>query len=436
MTWKLIAALGLAWTVGAFSVAGSVLSKQTADFPHPTYLILLFPAVGLLLLWTAYRQYREWQRFGPLKLGMDPYPGAIGGDVGGSVFVPVPPKRLGDLRATLSCVEVSMSGGGKNRSRTERITWRRRARTRTELAANGARISFVVRTDPGLPDANSSINSGHHWILHLLSKDGGVDRNFDLPVFDTGYHSQSRLPIDPELQTTDPLQFPADTVRVEHGTEGLKLDYPPSRGGRSGIMLTAVGLLFSAIGVFMAMQAMGVFDPRESSFAIGTTSLMALVFFPAGAALTTFGLYLWLNRLQVTIGPQVVLIRRSIGPFRRQRELPRAQLGAIDKALSSQAGQGAKATVYYQLKASTSDGTLTLGDGIEGQPLADGLLTLIRQELENVAPIPLPPLPAPRQQLASESATRAWNSIQIFKWLGRIIAVVILVLFAMRAFNF
>jgi hypothetical protein len=377
-TWKLIAALGLAWTLAAFSVTGSVLAKQTSDFPHPAYLILLFPAVGLLLLWTAYKQYREWQRFGPLNLRMEPYPGAIGGDVGGSVFVPVPPTRLSDLRATLSCVEVSMSGGGKNRSRTERIGWRRRASTRIELAASGARISFVVRTDPGLPDADSSINSGHHWILHLLSKDGGVDRNFDLPVFDTGYPTQSRLPIDPEIQTTDPRQFPTDAVRVERDADGLKLDFPASRGGRSGVALTAIGLLFATIGVFMAMQALGVFDPRESTFAIGTASLMALIFFPAGVALAAFGLYLWLNRLQVAIGPHAVLTRRSIGPFQRRREVPRAQLGAVDKVLSSQTGQGAKATVYYQLKASTSDGTLTLGDGIEGQPLADGLLRLIR----------------------------------------------------------
>jgi len=186
----------------------------------------------------------------------------------------------------------------------------------------------------------------------------------------------------------------------------------------------------------MAMQALGVFDPRESTFAIGTASLMALIFFPAGVALAAFGLYLWLNRLQVAIGPHAVLTRRSIGPFQRRREVPRAQLGAVDKVLSSQTGQGAKATVYYQLKASTSDGTLTLGDGIEGQPLADGLLRLIQQELENVAPMPLPSLPAQRQQLATKSATRAWNSIQIFKWAGRIIAVVMLVLFAMSAFNF
>jgi len=386
LTWKLIGGIGLVWSMLAFGIIINILIERGAPFPDPAYLLLLFPAIGLLLLGTAARQYRQWRRFGPLSLSLDPYPGSIGGEVGGSVTVPLRPQRLHDLQATLSCVKVSISGSGKHRSRNEHIVWRQRANTRVEVAANGSKIGFLTPVDAGLPNAETDNSSGHHWILRLYSDNSGLDRSFDIPVFDTGHPAQSRLThlsIDPLPQTTSEQQFPSGTVTITRNSNQLELHYPASRGSGAGLPVILAGLLFAAIGVFLSAQAFGLFAPHQSTFATIVSGIMGLVFTPAGLALLLTGLYLKLNRLEVVIGPQTVRTQRSAGPFRWRKQVPIAQLRGLDKSIGSQSGQGAQATVYYAIKAQAGEQTLTLGDGIAGQPLADGLLKLIAEQLGN-----------------------------------------------------
>ena len=48
-------------------------------------LVLLFPAAGLFFLVRAYRQSRQYKVFGAAPLSLDPFPGSLGGHVGGRV---------------------------------------------------------------------------------------------------------------------------------------------------------------------------------------------------------------------------------------------------------------------------------------------------------------------------------------------------------------
>ena len=47
----------------------------------------LFPLIGLFLIYKAISMTREYRRFGKVLFEMDPYPGAIGGNVGGRIKV-------------------------------------------------------------------------------------------------------------------------------------------------------------------------------------------------------------------------------------------------------------------------------------------------------------------------------------------------------------
>lgn len=53
-------------------------------------LALVFPLVGIGLLVWAIRRTREWRRFGPAPVSLDPFPGSIGGHVGGTIDLAVP----------------------------------------------------------------------------------------------------------------------------------------------------------------------------------------------------------------------------------------------------------------------------------------------------------------------------------------------------------
>ena len=84
---------------------------------------LLFPLIGIGLLVWAVRRTLEWRRFGPVPVTLDPFPGSIGGHVGGTVDLAVPFDPSLRVEATLTGLESYVSGSGRNRSRRERAKW-------------------------------------------------------------------------------------------------------------------------------------------------------------------------------------------------------------------------------------------------------------------------------------------------------------------------
>ena len=55
-------------------------------------MLLVMPAANLFLVPSLIRQWRQWSKFGRLYMTLDPYPGAIGGQIGG--YLEIPPPRL------------------------------------------------------------------------------------------------------------------------------------------------------------------------------------------------------------------------------------------------------------------------------------------------------------------------------------------------------
>ena len=90
---------------------------------HVALVALLFPAVGLGLLVFAIRRTKEWRRFGRTPVTLDPFPGSIGGHVGGTIELPIPHSGMAAFRMTLTSIHSYMSGSGKNRSRRENALW-------------------------------------------------------------------------------------------------------------------------------------------------------------------------------------------------------------------------------------------------------------------------------------------------------------------------
>ncbi|MCP4186168.1 MAG: DUF3592 domain-containing protein, partial [Gammaproteobacteria bacterium] len=104
-----------------------ILPDELENENYIALVALLFPLVGIFLLYKAITTTLEYRHFGKVFLEMDPYPGAIGGHVGGRIQV----TRLdhhkvseaSELSVQLECIYSYMSGSGKNRSRRESIKW-------------------------------------------------------------------------------------------------------------------------------------------------------------------------------------------------------------------------------------------------------------------------------------------------------------------------
>lgn len=162
-------------------------------------MVVAFPAVGLGLLWKAVVMTREYRHYGTVELVMDPYPAAIGGQMGGTILVP----RLGveelaapdaEVTVTLECIYTYVSGSGKNRTRQERILWAERGKPKIETAGQGVRFAFRFDLPGDLPEADIEQSSRYHfWRLSVKADIEGVDleRQYDIPAFHGDARSQS-----------------------------------------------------------------------------------------------------------------------------------------------------------------------------------------------------------------------------------------------------
>ena len=57
-----------------------VLPKELAGGNWPALIAVLFPLVGVGMLYSAIVRTLEWRRVGRLALVLDPFPGSLGGD--------------------------------------------------------------------------------------------------------------------------------------------------------------------------------------------------------------------------------------------------------------------------------------------------------------------------------------------------------------------
>lgn len=109
------------------------------------YLILIalvFPLTGIYLLYKSFTIGREYRRFGDVKLSLDPYPGSIGGHVGGSLEIP---EKFTDAKAftvELNCIYSYISGSGDSRRRHEDIKWGESGSPELKMISSGTRQSF------------------------------------------------------------------------------------------------------------------------------------------------------------------------------------------------------------------------------------------------------------------------------------------------------
>ncbi len=377
--------MGAMWLITAVCVGLSapvvwlMLPQELAEGNRAALLILLFPLVGL---WSAYRavlKTMEWRRFGRLYLDLDPFPGSLGGDAGGTLELPVVFRGNVRFDVSLSCVHSRISGHGKNRSRHESVVWRGKAAVPGEPGVRGTRVRFRFAVPEQLPQSEPESHNYHYWAVHLRADLPGVDldRTFEVPVFETDQPMRSRSRVPYAAEVAAGLEVPGNIVRVYRSADGLRLDYPASRSRGVGGAMLLVGMFFFGAPLSVAL-ASGVTSSVAASAGLG---FFVLVFGLVGLTTGLLGTYLMGNSLQVQVSSQGLLTRRRLfGLPLRPRFVSADRVQGVDHEISIQTGKGARATVRYTVYATLRDGTnVFLGDGIKGLPLADQVLHLIRE---------------------------------------------------------
>lgn len=337
---------------------------------------LLFPVVGIGLLAWAMKRVFEWRRFGAAPVTLDPFPGSIGGHVGGTIDLNIPFDPGARFQVILNNLHSYVSGSGKNRSRKESAEWQDRMVAFAEPGAKGTRLTFRFDVPTGLDPSDTEHDDNYYlWRLNLRGELAGtdIDRSYDLPVFATSNTSR-RIPeraVQKARAAQDLVddQSVGEIVAIRNSGIGKQMHYPMGRYLSSSFGGIMVGAIFAAAGWFLAVH--------EGQTIFGS------VFGVVGSLICLFCLYLVTNSLDVAKqAAEITSVRRILGiPIRRQA-MHQNSLVRFKKKSTMKTQSGGKHTVFYSILGVDSQGNeILLGEGFKGESETRAAIRMIEREL-------------------------------------------------------
>ena len=234
------------------------------------WLVLLFPLVGLFLIGAAIHKTLDWRRFGQMTVTLAPYPGAIGGDVAGTIHLSTPLPAGTPIKVSLECMRHYRHG--KNSS--QNIVWQHNDLFEPLQSSRSTSVQFLFEVPADLPQSSPADNSYHVWTLSVSAELPGVDlvRQVELPVFPTEEKADSSFRLN--LKSLSKDSESADTLfGTDTGQEQPIIGDHKTKGFGTGVF---IGLVFTTVGIaliyFIGLQ-------QKETFLIGFGSLFSFIGF-------------------------------------------------------------------------------------------------------------------------------------------------------------
>ena len=442
----------LFWNIISFPIAFIAITDTyhgwNIDHLDPVLLVALFPIIGIGLIFWAYKAYRQWSAFGRLSLTLDPYPGSIGGDVGGFLELPVRWRSGYDFKVTINCIHHTITNNGKNSSHKQKIVWKKHAAVEYEPSVNGIRLKFKSPVDEGLIASEPQEGRSYYrWVVHITGQykqsNINLDRDFDIPVFKLNTSQSSHLHIMASAPEVSIEQISEEQVHIKQNTRSLELNYPSSRYGSMGKGLFIFALIFVGVTAFLGYETVSeIYSSGSFSlFSVGITGFMSVIFGLTSLTMLGFALHLLTNHLEVLIDSNGIKVVSQSLIHNSTKTASLSQIQKISKKTTMSSGQGTAATLYFTVTAELDNHKkMTLGNGIKGQLVADSLIKLINKQLKNTtlssssgktvdeADSPLEDADTQKEKVA--------QYIKRFKWIVNIIGFIFILLFLFEFFSF
>ncbi len=369
---------------------------------HLALIALIFPMVGAFLIYKAILASLEFRRFGKVLLTMDPYPGAIGGHVGGKIQISRLDHKLvsdqaANLTVRLECVYSYMSGSGDNRSRRENIKWAEQGQPRLQGLGQGVELRFRFDIPDHLPEADVEQTDAYHfWRMTLRADIEGINlnRKYNIPVFNTGARSRfiqhdvsaqvlKRREQASQVAKTSIAEGNFDipglsrAMRLNEQGDEIKLEFPMFRNK----VLTVFAAVFAGAFGFASFMMIG------SAFGSGgfgiLTALFSIPFLLVGIVAGLATIYLALNSLSVRIQPGSVSVTRRLLFFPvYSRLLETSDISHLSTKRSGSTGQGVDKIQHFKLLAHNHSGkSITIAEDLDGEDVAAHFRDYIAQRL-------------------------------------------------------
>jgi hypothetical protein len=355
----------LFWNAASAPVIFVGLPTELHKGNYAILIALLFPIIGIGMIFYALNATLAWRKFGQSIFEMAAIPGALGGTLEGEIQVKTKLQPQHGLHLRLSCVRRTTSGSGKNRSTTEIILWQdekwlRPDLPQTDLNATGIPIYFKLPGDQ--PESTPSNGDGIHWKLEASAKLRGPNfqATFDVPVF--------KLPETPEIpdDPTTRYQMSLDEVRQQIHSKIQANDLP--EGGKEFVFPAARNPGFaSAMTVFTLIFG----GATALLIHLHAPILFPIVFAPISLLFVFMAFNLWFLRSRVIVTPEQLTVQKSWLGIKKERKFTAADVAGF----SAQPGATAGHQAYYDLKIRlrTGDG-FTAASNIGDKPEADWLV--------------------------------------------------------------
>lgn len=389
----LILFFAVGWNLLSFPISFFAISDTyngwEIDHIDPVLGVLLFPIVGIGLIFLSYKSYRQWSAFGRLSMTLDPYPGSIGGDVGGFLQLPIAWQPGYDFKISINCIHHTISRSGKNSSHKQHVIWKKHAAVEYKPSAAGISLKFKCPIDEGLQE--STPKSGHsyyRWAAHIKGQNKQsaikLDREFDIPVFKLKTAQTSRLYIISPTPEMDIEQISEEQVQIKQKTRSLELMYSPSRYASMAKVLLLFSLFFLCATGFLVYGTWSEIEQSNSFtfFIAGVSGFISLIFAIVGLTMLGLAIHLLSSHLQVLINSSGIKVN-SRSFLRNSTKLATfSEIDTISKKTKVSSGRGSSATLYYTITALLKNGQkVILGNGIKGQLAADSLIKLIKKQI-------------------------------------------------------
>jgi hypothetical protein len=372
-------AVWFAWGFAVFWNAISapipfILPGELAKGNQLAWIALVFPVVGFGLLVRAIRQTLNWRRFGTTRLQLDPFPGAIGGDVGGVLELRLAYHPEYRFRVTLTCQHV-YTRRTNNGNRTVRdAQWQDEQLAEVQPGMHGTRLRFLFRPPDNLPGSSAADTSRHEWTVQIAASLPGMDfdRSWEIPVFRDAGPQTASDPVRHRSTGVDSLDLPDRVVRFRETGDGIEFYYPYVRqtGLAFGTLVTGGGFAGFA-WLFQAAKGKDI-----------VSSVFPGLFAAVGVLILVGGIYLLGNSLRVTVGRQELRVVRGILGLQFARRVSADGITGIEKSIAMQYRQGNRTHAYYRIQVHTCDGrSITAGSGIPGASRVEFIIRRMRAAL-------------------------------------------------------
>lgn len=322
------------------------------------------------MVW-AIRRTLEWRRFGPAPVTLDPFPGSIGGHVGGTIDLNMPFDPSARFRLTLMNIYSYESGD----SQSEKAKWQDAVVAHAEPGGTGTRLTFRFDVPEGLHASDVERRNNHYiWRLNLSADLSGTDlnRDYEIPVYATAQQSRllSRIAVERgrAAQSSMDAQSVRDIVNLGHGAMGKRMFFPMGRFLGASIGGLIVGGIFAAAGWYL------IFKEGQAIF--------GSIFGGIGSLIALWCIYAIFKSLEVRLeGSRIVTVRRWLGVPVSRKSVQAGDIVKLEKKNYLKTQSGGRHIIYYNIVATSRDGNkLTLGEGFEGESQANAAIELISRE--------------------------------------------------------